>query len=255
MTSKKLLSLLNDYGLSNNESRVYIGLLKYGHSTVMELSNRIRMNRSTTHLAVNELISKGLVSQTKYGERRILIPESPEKIQLLVESEKLNIKRKEEGLSVLIDSIYEQIHSAKTSTEFVVKYIEGRESVSVLYDSILESKEIRAYYNFKALTTMFPENGEKFLQAGLKGVKVWDIIADGDSGSLMWNHKMYSQTENVKFKLLPERIDMGFMDYLIYENRIAMVYFEDVPKAILISNPLLSANAKALFDLMWGFLD
>lgn len=254
MTSKKLFSLLNEYGLSQNESRVYIGLLKFGHSTVMELSNRIRMNRSTVHIAANQLVSKGLVSQTKYGERRILIPETPEKLQLLLESEKLNIKRKEEGLHNLIDNIYEQIYAAKNSTEFVVKYIEGRDAVASLYDSILQSQEIRGYYQFEGLTKVFPENDRKFLEAGQRGVKVWDIVADGKDENNIQSHMMYSQTDNVKFKLLPPDMKIGFMDYLIYDQKLAMVYVEGVPKAIVISNGLLYENAKSLFDLLWRFL-
>ena len=240
--------------MSQNESKVYIGLLRFGHSTIMELSNRIRMNRSTTHVAINSLISKGLVSQTKYGDRRIVIPETPEKIQLLLENEKMNIRRKEENLGSLIENIYGLVNAAKDSTEFVVKYIEGRDAVVSLYDSILESKEIRSYYDYAKLRKLYPENQLKFFNAGQRGTKIWDIISSQEDNSYIDGQKMYEGLKNVRFKRLPKNINLSVMDYLIYDDKIALIYVETKPKAVILSSKLLAGNTRVLFDLLWEFL-
>lgn len=256
MTQKELLALLSQYGISENESRVYLGLLKYGHSTVMELSNRLRMNRSTVHMSSNSLIEKGLVSQVKYGERRMLIPETVEKISILIENEKLNLKRKEENLDFLTKSVDDYISNASDSTKSVVKYIQGKKTIARLYDRILESPIVRAYYTYTDLTQVFPENKEKFIKASLeKGVITRDIVIDNSGDTNKYEElPLYKASPLLQFRLLPAKSESKFIDYLIYDGEIAIVYMEEIPKAIIISNQMLFENATVVFDYLWSIL-
>jgi sugar-specific transcriptional regulator TrmB len=60
---KKIEEQLQLMGLSSTETKVYLGLLKSGKTSILELSKQIKVNRTTTHMAIESLISKGLVNQ------------------------------------------------------------------------------------------------------------------------------------------------------------------------------------------------
>ena len=55
-------SLLREIGLTDNEIRIYIELLKQGEALASELANRTKVNRTLTYQILNKLIEWGLIS-------------------------------------------------------------------------------------------------------------------------------------------------------------------------------------------------
>lgn len=254
---KKIEAILEQYGLNEHEVKAYIGLLKRGPSTILELSKYVKLNRSTTHVAVANLINKGVVSQTSFGERRLVLAEEPERLSILLENEKRELKRKEDIFKDLVSSIYDVVSDVKETTSAQVKYYEGHKSIAKVYDEILMHNEIRAYYQPSILLENgFPENVEKFLNAGKKGhLELWDIQPKTNLDAVQM--EMYSIIPKYHFKFFPEGIHFNAMDYLIYEDHIAIVNFDErrkKPICIVIENRLVYENAKVLFDLMWKLL-
>ena len=54
--------ILKDFGLSDNETTVYLALLKIGNSTANRVAEITGLKRSTTYDNLNLLASKGIVS-------------------------------------------------------------------------------------------------------------------------------------------------------------------------------------------------
>ncbi|MDQ7021103.1 MAG: helix-turn-helix domain-containing protein [Candidatus Dojkabacteria bacterium] len=96
---------LTEFGLTDREINLYLALLKTGPNTIMNLSRKTKIKRSTTHNNVEELIKKGLVSQTNYGERRMVVAESPEKLKFLIEQKRWAVQKMEQGLPEIVKLI------------------------------------------------------------------------------------------------------------------------------------------------------
>ena len=60
---------LQDIGLNEKESKVYLALLAVDNSSVLDLSKKTELNRSTTYVVLETLAKKGLVSETTVGKK------------------------------------------------------------------------------------------------------------------------------------------------------------------------------------------
>jgi sugar-specific transcriptional regulator TrmB len=97
MAVDKLKSALIEFGLSPNQSKVYIFLGKYGSKTAPEVSKTLQIQRTEVYHILNSLQSRGivtaeLISPTKYAALPI---EAGMSILLNLEREKLNLLSKQ----------------------------------------------------------------------------------------------------------------------------------------------------------------
>lgn len=251
---KKTLISLQEYGLSPAESLIYMNLLQSGTSTVLELSRKTKLNRSTVHLNVTSLISLGLVTQMQRGNKRVIIAEPPEKITYLLDQEKSKLERKTNNLQNVITTIYDDIDNVKENTTAQVKYYEGVKAVQRVYDDILTSKEVSAYVSPEQIWEKLPDNYYSFPKALAKGLKLRDIVSKDKHYELFVD--TYTNMEGIEFKFLPENSKLQSMDYLIYRDSIAIIQptQKNNISAIVINNKGLSLNSRILFDVMWEIL-
>ncbi|MEP7103799.1 MAG: helix-turn-helix domain-containing protein [Candidatus Dojkabacteria bacterium] len=242
---------LQEYGLSDVESKLYFALLKGGASTVIDLAKRTALNRATAHINLKSLIELGLASELHKGNKRVIIAEPPEKLSYLVEQEKWKLKRKEDNLKDVVGSIYDMVDNVKENTFSQVKYYEGKKAVSKLYDEILKSKEIRSYANTEEITKIFPENFDLFINYAKQKGELWDLLISNPHSEQYINLK---DIPKYHLKYFPENMSFEPCDYLIYEDKIATIYGERKPYAIVIKNELLAKNALNIHKLLWNLL-
>lgn len=251
---KKTLQELELLGLTKNEALVYEALVFRGPSTVLQISDYAKINRSTVHFVIESLINKGLLSQSKVGERRVIIAEDPDVLSRTLTEDRRSLEKKEMLLQDLTKVVRDLQFERQKNTSVQLKYYDGNKSIANHYDRILKSREVRAYYSPADLEKFFPENPEKFYIAGKKGsLQLWDIQIS--------NRKMYEaierykDIENFHFKFLLNQSFYDAMDYVIHDGYISIVsVLDDNPICIVIKNKILFENAKMLFNTMWDLL-
>ena len=89
--------ILNDIGLTENEVKIYLTLLKAGAVTAYELSQKSGIYRVHVYDKLEQLINKGLVTYVYEGSKKYFKAASPEKLkQYLEDKEKeLNIQKEQ----------------------------------------------------------------------------------------------------------------------------------------------------------------
>src|SRR5260221_13055638 len=104
---KPIRNFLIDFGLTEKEIVVYMTLVRSGPKTIMNLARETGIKRSTTHNTIEELIKKGLVSQTNYGERKMVVAEDPDKLKFIMDQKKWDVQKLEKALPDTIKEILE----------------------------------------------------------------------------------------------------------------------------------------------------
>src|SRR5690606_10591262 len=173
----ELYEFLIEFGLSEREITLYLTLLKTGPNTIMNLARETQIKRSTTHNNIEELIKKGLVSQTNYGERRMVIAEDPEKLKFLMEQKKWNVKKMEESLPSVIQNITKLVPEAKERNDVEVKYYEGKDGIKYIYDQVMNADGYYSFADLEKYYSVFPEqSGDDWNNLFEKNSnrKVWD---------------------------------------------------------------------------------
>ncbi len=129
---------LQEIGLSDKESTTYITLLQVDNASVLDISKKTKLNRSTTYVILESLAKKGLVSETTIGKKTHYQAEPPERLKTYVERRKIEFQEMEKRL----DDIIPQIKGiARESGERpVVKYFEGKEGIISAMDETMRAR-------------------------------------------------------------------------------------------------------------------
>ncbi len=251
---KKISKRLQDLGINEIESDIYLYLLETGPSSILEISKGTKIKRSTVHVNVETLKQKGIVTETTEGARRKIVAEPPERLRLILEEKKFEVEKLENSMDKLIEDMKSSIPQLEEKIDVKIKYYEGVEAVRKVYDEILESPEVRAYVNNNEITSTFPENESKFFEASTKrGVKIYDLMLDTQE-SRSFAKSFLKRAKNYNLKFFPKDTKLNSMDYLIFGDSLALIQGGNNPSAVIIKNELLSENMRIIFDLLWGKL-
>lgn len=249
-----VFALLKQFGLSEKESQIYLSLLRSGPASVMELSNRLNLNRTSAHLLCEKLKEVGIVVELQVKAKRKLKGLSPESLMSILEREEQILKKKSLMMQPLIESIYRETSFIKEATETQVKYFTNIDSIDWLYDRILESKEVRTYVNAKEIIKVFPLNWERFMKRVVNGLKLWDF--HHFDSFIEEPVKEFSRIyPNFQIKNLPLSVKFDSMDYLIYDGNVAIVYGFPNPHAVVIENRSFYEISRELFDFQWNLIN
>jgi len=109
---------LAKYGLSKNETAVFLALLSLGEATVRELAVATKIRRTTIYLVTDKLIEKGIIGQykAKYGTHFV-----PSSLQTLT-SRLDDIKAEIQEITPQLRAI-----EKKELNQPIVKYFQGKE--------------------------------------------------------------------------------------------------------------------------------
>lgn len=251
---KKVTDYLQELGLTEIEALVYQGLLETGPTTVMDLAEHAGIKRITAHFNIENLIKKGLVTQSVQGSRRQILAELPNKLEYLIEQQldkAKNISNKFPDFLKTVETMYPKLHTKK---EVAIKYYEGKQAVMHIYEEALKAKEFRAYVTNKELLKVFPINHDLFVNTfkKRKEMQIWEIMDDSPEARLYIN-KM-QQENRFHYKFIPKDVNLSIIDYMIFDGKVAIVNFERKVTGILISNERYYNNAKALYGFVWQML-
>ncbi|MFB5609605.1 MAG: TrmB family transcriptional regulator [Nitrosarchaeum sp.] len=115
LSVEKIQTELLQYGLTSNQSKVFIYLGKYGAKTAPEVCKALKLPRTETYHLLSALQNKGIVSATFQHPIQFTASPLNKAIWILVNSEKQRVKsleQMEKGLSELWDNIptFDSLH-------------------------------------------------------------------------------------------------------------------------------------------------
>jgi len=164
---------LQEIGLNEKESAVYLALLQYDSASVIEISQKTKINRSTTYTILDSLAKKGLVSETTIGKKTHYRAEPPERLESFVERQKILLDEHSKRLKDIIPQI--KSVQRESGEKPVVQYFEGKEGIFALNETLFRDEDNRqdgiAYsvYPKDLLDEVFPPNERaKFKKERLK---------------------------------------------------------------------------------------
>ncbi len=225
---------LQQAGLTGNESKVYLELIKKGELSANQVAKNIGMDRTLTYTVLNHLIEKGHVSYIMKENKKLFSASSPESL--------LNpIKSKE---AIVIDLIGELSKIKKEPQQEVeIKVLEGKDGIRTLFQTFL--KNATSFDSFGATGRAYdalyegPAIGKEFEKRKIQG-RI--ILGEKHRG-----HE-FTRLKNLKIKRLnieSEASTTIFGDYVV----IHMI--KEKPIIILIKNKDIAKSYRNYFNWMW----
>ncbi len=129
MKEMGLTGTLIEFGLSENEARVYLASLSVGPSTILAISKQAELKRTTVYSVIERLKQNGLMSIEIKGFKKRFTAENPSKLEKLLELRREKFRETLPELNAL--------YRLKGGQSFI-KYYEGVSGVKSVYSDILK---------------------------------------------------------------------------------------------------------------------
>lgn len=146
MSLEKLKGELSKFGLTSNQSKVYIYLGKHGHKTAPEVSKALRLPRTETYYLLTILQNKGIVSATFQHPIRFSAIPLDKAMWALVHAEKERLReleRKEKDLVELWDVIPDFTTGMTVTKEDKLQMLQGMNQIhGKIKEMITKPKEL-----------------------------------------------------------------------------------------------------------------
>ncbi len=234
---------LEEIGLSEKESKIYLALLQVDRDTVQDIAKKTGINRTTVYPVIESLQKKGLVSEVQEGKKIEYMAEPPERLETFVERQKVVFEEHTKRLKDIIPQI--KSLERKSGERPIVKYFEGRDGAVSAYEefySMHDTKTREGYfiYNRNLLDAWFTQTErERFLKIR--------------TGKQVTPVSIYTNTEGDYHFTTPGkrvRIDSEkypiTADITIIEDRIVASTLGDRPVTILIKSKDLAQSLASL---------
>jgi len=231
-------SFLEGIGLSKNEIKVFLVMLKIGESKAGAIISKAGLQSSAVYNAINSLIDKGLVSYIKQGQIKYFKAASPD-----VLSDYLDTK-KEEYLKVLPE-LKSFMHGSIEGVEFY-KSLRG---VKTLISELLKDSKKGDIYRFFSIEDekeyRFATDNLYELQKGIRKTK--GIITHGLFSENIRKQTKGSSVTQRRFlnSPLPPNTQM-------LNDKIAIISWKgEEPSGILIRSKDIYDTYVIFFEHMW----
>lgn len=129
---------LQEIGLTDKESLVYLALLQVDNSSVVDIAKKTDIKRTTVYVVIDTLAKKGLVSETTVNGKTQYQAESPESLQTYIERQKLVLDERGRRLNEIIPQI--KSIQRESGERPVVEFFQGKEGILSSNDRIYSAE-------------------------------------------------------------------------------------------------------------------
>ena len=224
---------LKEAGLTGNEAKVYLELLRNGSLSANQLAKNLGIDRTLTYTILSHIIEKGQANCVIKESKKLFQATNPENL--------LNAVKEKE---IVIKELISELRKIKTrkQEETEINVYEGKEGIRVL---IKELQKIGSFDTFgatgRAYNLLF-EAAPIAKQAEKRQAQVRLIT-----------NKKYKGEEFIKYKFLKVKfIDIeSEATTCIFKDKISIHLIKGKPVVIIIKNKDIANSYRNYFNYLW----
>lgn len=242
--SADLVQGLEAYGLDKKEAKVYLAALELGPTSVLELSRRTSLPRTTLYPILERLKMQGVFRVGKKKSTTVFTAEAPARL-----SERMHERENELQKSVpALELLQETAHGGPGVT-----FYEGTDGFKRLWKQILDSgvKEYRLLTSGVGLRDYVKETylvERVIAERKKRGMKSLQLIRDSRVARQIISKDSEELRES---RLLPSDIDLP-ATVIIFADQVAFVTTRRENMMIILASGDVAVTYRTLFDLVWN---
>lgn len=238
---------LQDFGLTEEESRVYMTVLELGGSFASTIARKAKVPRVNCYYLLDSLKKKGLITSNLKGNVKFFVAEPP---QVLVNQ----MEERYERAKIMLPELQSlaNIHAFKP----IMRSYEGLEGIKTIFDQTLEAKsEVLGYTNLEALGELLPEYLPGYTERLMKRKIKSRLLSPSTELSRGFIERFYPKNfprELVEVLFVNPK-EFGFENQIsIYDNVVAIMSLNpDELMGVLIESSVYARTQRAVFNLSW----
>jgi sugar-specific transcriptional regulator TrmB len=240
----ELIKPLEDFGLSEKESKIYLANLELGEASANDLSLKSHLPRTLVYDILERLISLGLISYAIKSNKKYFIAASPKEFLKLLKEKKESIERILPQLEVL-----QKTKGVKRPRVEVYEGVEGMKSVM---NSILRTdvKEFFAYGSSRSSYEIMPAFMDDWHKQRIKKKIIMKVLYNNTEKARAKVKEMPETLINADLKFMPIELESPTAT-LIYGNIVVLQSWTKEPFAVIIEDERMAENQKRYFRELW----
>jgi sugar-specific transcriptional regulator TrmB len=236
---------LEQFGLHGRKADVYLAALELGGASVIDISRKANIKRTTAYDILLDLKNDGLISETVKGKKRLFFGEDPEKI-------KKDLEKKEALFSEILPQL-KSIYNVK-GTKPKIKFYEGKEGLMEAYDDALKySGEILAFGSEDVRNNLGEDWIEWYIKKRVKkNVRVRAILPETKylAESIVARDREHLRIcKLIKKEKYPFSIEVDIYGF----QKVALISSKEM-MAVIIESAEINNTLKWIFELAWDNL-
>ena len=245
--------ILNQIGLSKEQSVVYQTVLKTGLMVASKIATNSGIKRSLCYKILEQLIELGLIEKRDdVGKITMFRAAHPSKLKELLAKKDDQLKSAEATLGATLSKMISDYNliSGKPNVQF----FEGIEGVEkVLNDSLTATETIDAYSDIESIEKYIPEINKAYVEKRKKfNIKKRGLILDTPKARELLKDYHPEVTENkfIKCSLAPSQTQTILQ---IYDNKISFITLgeDGLFISMIIESPNIYTLQKYLYQSLW----
>lgn len=236
--------LLQQYGLNEKESALYLAALELGTADVATIAKKAGVKRPTAYFVLDDLLKKGFVSQAG-GTIKQFIAEKPQKIVALEKSKLASLEKALPGLAGL---------ASRSRYKPSVRFFSGLDGVRSVYEeSLLQApgSEILSLGNAQAVFENQPGFGEWYIKRRVESRIRFRAVITINPYNIAFAKQ--NKTELRDLRYVEKELFTQDVEINIYGNKVSMVSFvDDEFVGVIIESKVFSAGHRQMFELLWS---
>jgi len=240
--------MLTEFGLTKNESLLYLTLLKIGESKVSELIKGADFKSGKIYQVLDSLINKGLVSYIIKNNVKFYVALNPKKLHEYITFQKVKLEKQEDEFTKQLPRLEEMYKENKDLCS--VKVYEGvvgiRTAMFQLLENLPDNSPLLAY----------GASTSKRRDVILQWRRCEELIKKKNiefKAILSWmseEHRKIRRKDPVKSKTRRYLKATDVSNFVVGENTTILFNFEE-PNCIVIENSEYANQFKILFNVLW----
>ena len=159
-----LLGLLEPFGLTQEESIIYLELLEKKVATALSLSRNLHLGRTKVYRILDKLIKKEMVTQQLDSGGFKFIANDPRQLELLITKKEAQLVTLQKSLPQVVEILQAKVDSGKSGSKIL--YYRGQEGLSQVNWNLLRAKRELLSYEVSTANAYLPQiEAEKLRQA------------------------------------------------------------------------------------------
>ncbi len=241
-------SILKRIGLTENEIKIYLILLKIGTATAYDISQKTGIYRVHVYDKLEQLMNKGLVTHVYKGAKKYFQAAAPEKIRQYLEDRKRELELQEQEVEKILPELQAFTLAPREDTR--VEVFKGVEGLKYFLKDIIKTakKEVLitgiddAKYN-EALPIFM-----KQYFRDLRNKRIQERVITVKKRGVFMFEKEEAPTTNYRFL---EETQFNPTNTFVYGNKVVIVSWGTPVTAIMIENAGITETYRNNFEHLW----
>ncbi|MFH1439758.1 MAG: helix-turn-helix domain-containing protein [Candidatus Woesearchaeota archaeon] len=241
-------NILRKIGLTENEIKIYLNLLKIGSSTAYEIGKQTGIYRVHVYDKLEQLMDKGLVTHIYMGAKKYFQATHPSKIKQYIEDKKKRLEIQEQEIDSILPELEAMTKIPKEDT--FVEVFKGKEGLKYFLKDIIKTKQevLITGIDDQKYQDAIPIFMKQYFRDIKKNKIKERVITMKKLGVFLFEEEL-APTTNYRFL---EEKQFNPTNTFVYGNKVVIVTWGAPVTAVMIKNKSIAKTYTNHFEQLWN---